>query len=96
MNKTTAKEHSRIDYELNGDHGTWPQIIAAGSLQRIADAVEKIAEPHREAIDRAALYERRYKESRDTVYCIRRRLAAQKGQCTKLRNQIARLYKEAK
>ena len=82
---------SKSDGEM-WDHNT----LQTGAILRIADAVEKMAKPHREAIDRAARYERWYTDSRATNYRLRHSLAAQKGQCTKLRKEIARLKGEAK
>lgn len=60
--------------------------INAGSLQRIADATEKMAQRHTELIRERDDYERWYKAAVAREQQLERRLAAAKGQITKLRN----------
>ena len=60
--------------------------INAGSLQRIADATEKMAQRHTDLLRERDDYERRYKAAVAREQQLERRLAAAKGQITKLRN----------
>lgn len=60
--------------------------INAGSLQRIADATELMARRHTELIRERDNYERYYREAQQRNQQLERRLAAAKGQITKLRN----------
>ncbi len=63
--------------------------INAGSLQRIADATEKMAQRHTELIRDRDMFERRMKSEQACSETLRRRLNAAKGQITKLRKQLA-------
>jgi len=63
--------------------------IKVGSLLRIADAAEKMAQRHTELMRDRDMYERWYKEGSAEVKLLRRQLSAAKGQITKLKRQIA-------
>ncbi len=63
--------------------------INTGSLQRIADACEKMAIRHTELIDRADKYERFYKRVVAQLDASERRNAALRGVITKLRRRAA-------
>lgn len=60
--------------------------INAGSLQRIADATETMAQRHTDLLRERDDYERWYKAAVAREQQLERRLAAAKGQITKLRN----------
>lgn len=62
------------------------EYINAGSLQRIADATEKMAQRYTDLIRDRDNYERYYREAVKRERQLERRLAAAKGQITKLRN----------
>lgn len=61
------------------------ESINAGSLQRIADATERMAKRHTELISERDDYERRYKAATAREQRLERQLAASRGQITKLR-----------
>ncbi|MBC7948976.1 MAG: hypothetical protein H7Y42_13915 [Chitinophagaceae bacterium] len=59
--------------------------INSGSLQRIADSLEKIALNHKRLQDDLAWTERRLKEERESGHRLRRSNAAFKGHITRLK-----------
>ena len=59
--------------------------INAGSFQRMADAIEKVAAPHREALDSARRFEEYWRRAQEEVARLRRSAAALRGQITKLK-----------
>ena len=61
------------------------ESINAGSLQRIADATERMTQRHTELIRERDDYERRYKAAIAREQQLERQLAASRGQITKLR-----------
>lgn len=61
------------------------ESINAGSLQRIADATERMAQRHTELIRERDDYEHRYKAAIAREQRLERQLAASRGQITKLR-----------
>jgi hypothetical protein len=63
--------------------------INAGSLQRIADAAEKMAQRHTELIRDRDNYERYYRSECASHNMTRLQLRASKGVITKLRKQLA-------
>ena len=67
----------------NGDRTL--ESINAGSLQRIADACEKMALRYTELIMQRDMYLRWYNKESDRVLTLKRQLAAAKGQITKLK-----------
>lgn len=64
--------------------------INAGSLQRIADATEKMAQRHTDLIREREWYERAYKDSVRNQEAVKRQLSAAKGQITKLRKAASK------
>lgn len=80
---TTLRDLSRKTWT---PRNTDLESINAGSLQRIADATEKMAQRHTDLIRVRDWYERAYKEAIAREDALKRRLAAAKGQITKLRN----------
>lgn len=60
--------------------------INAGSMQRIADATEKMAQRHTDLMRDRDWYERAFKEAARDREALKRQLSAAKGQITKLRN----------
>jgi len=64
------------------------EAINTGSLQRIADATEKMALRHTELIGQRDSFERRLKAEQSYVETLRYQLRAAKGQITKLKNKL--------
>lgn len=79
---TTFREASRGNFTS----ARTVEHINAGSLQRIADATEKMAQRYTDLIRDRDNYERYYREAVKRERQLERRLAAAKGQITKLRN----------
>jgi hypothetical protein len=79
----TLRDKSKKNW---ADHSNTLDAINAGSLQRIADAAEKMAQRHTDLIRERDDYERRYRAAVVREQRLERRLAAAKGQITKLRN----------
>lgn len=67
--------------------------INAGSLQRIADSLEKhlplMVTRYEEVIHSRDYYERRFKDEQTRVYSRDRQIAALRGQITKLKKRLA-------
>lgn len=80
---TTLREASRKDWTGKDTL----QDINAGSLQRIADAAEKMALRYAELIEQRDRYKSMYVERGEAIARLERRLVAAKGQITKLRKQ---------
>lgn len=83
---TTLRQASRAEYarrdetgHINGDE------LRNGSLQRIADAVEKMAVRHTELIDQRDRYERMYTNERSRREAAQRHAAALRGVITRLK-----------
>uniref|UniRef100_UPI0039EDFC98 hypothetical protein n=1 Tax=Bordetella sputigena TaxID=1416810 RepID=UPI0039EDFC98 len=69
--------------------GNTLQAINAGSLQRIADATERMAQRHTELIRERDNYQRWYQQEEQAHARTSRRLRAARGTVTKLRKQLA-------
>lgn len=80
---TTLRDQSKKTWTA-GDHTL--ESINAGSLQRIADATEKMAQRHTDLMRERDDFERRYKAAVAREFALERQLSAAKGQITKLRN----------
>lgn len=78
---STLREHSKKDW--TGDPTL--QGINAGSLQRIADATEVMAQRYNELIADRDRYKRWHAEEKWLRQSMERRLSAAKGQITKLK-----------
>ena len=74
-------------------HGVPPRHdeINCGSLQRIADATEAMAESWTQLRNRADYYERRSRENYEIADRLRRQRAALRGVITKLKRERAAL-----
>ena len=76
----TYRQTSRADWCSSGIEG-----INAGSLQRIADAAEKMAQSYVALIEERERYKRWYENQRDLVQIERRSNSALRGVITKLK-----------
>jgi len=63
--------------------------INAGSLQRIADATQKMAANYIELQEELERYKRRYQQKCDILKVYERQISAYKGQITKLKRRYA-------
>ena len=77
LRETSKREWTPVDNSL--------EAINAGSLQRIADATEKMAQRHTELIDRANRLQRDYDRVCERNARQERRIAALRGVITKMR-----------
>lgn len=66
-------------------NGTTRDAVNAGSLQRIADAVELMAKRHQELMADLDRYKRWYEDCQTRLRRAERRIAALKGATTRLR-----------
>lgn len=83
---TTLRQASRKEYVLRSEPGKiWQDEIRNGTLQRIADAVEKMALRHTELIDQRDRYERMYTYERTRRETAERQIAALRGVITKMK-----------
>jgi hypothetical protein len=76
---------SKENWSSNSDGLTIEQINA-GSLQRIADASEKMAMNHDQLIRSRDYYKRAYESSMASVKSLERSNASLRGQITKMKN----------
>ena len=83
----TAVEHSRTEYDLSA-HGTWPEIIAAGSLQRIATATEAMAKRQTGLMAEHDRYKRWYGAERERADGLERSNSALRGHITRLKRRV--------
>lgn len=65
------------------------EAINCGSMLRIADAMEKMAQRHTELMEQRDRYERWWKESDRMAKRLARSLSATKGQVTKLKRKVS-------
>ena len=72
------------------------EAISAGSLQRIADAVEVVAKNYNALRDERDRYERWYKEERERTARLHLRIRALRGVITKLKQSARRGRKEGR
>lgn len=83
------KEGSRLD--LNPPGGDKPSYthedIITGSIQRIADATEKMAQNYIQMQNDRDLYLRWYREKSDANAMLNRRICALRGVITKLKKR---------
>lgn len=83
----TMRAISRKDF--TSAQGNTLEAMNAGSLQRIADATEKMALRHTELIRDRDMYERWYSDEVTRRKSLERQLSAAKGQITKLKRKLA-------
>jgi len=76
----TCRQTSRADWRSSGIEG-----INAGSLQRIADATEKMAQSYVALIEERDLYKSRYENKGKQVSRLERSNSALRGVITKLK-----------
>lgn len=82
----SLRDKSRLNW-LNESNSN--ENIQLGCMLRIADATEAMAKRHTELIDERDRYKRWYEQSNRERLLFERRVAALKGQITKLRNRLA-------
>jgi len=87
------REKSRgVQWGTDSEGTTLPIAdINAGSLLRIADAAEKMAENHAQLIEERDKYYRWYKEGRDRAIHARNVAAGLRSAITRLQRKVARL-----
>ncbi len=79
----TLKEESKRDH--SSTIGNTFDALNCGSLQRLADASEKMAHSYSSLIEERNLFERYYKEERERNRRLRLSNAALRGAITKLK-----------
>ena len=79
------RNYSRQDWHNAFAGNPSCEQISTGSLQRIADATEKMAQRHTELIDRANRLQRDYDRACERNARQERRIAALRGVITKMR-----------
>jgi len=82
------REESHKNFGVDGT-GLNDKQIQLGALLRIADAAEKMALRHTELITQRDNFERWYKSEAAARRLLERRLAAAKGQLTKMKKALA-------
>jgi hypothetical protein len=82
----TIREKAKLDYNIGSSNGTptW-QELEAGTLQRIADSLEKMEKPYLKLLADTEYLSRRYKEERSEVARMARRISALQGVITKMK-----------
>ncbi|KDC22999.1 hypothetical protein AZ20_4231 [Bordetella bronchiseptica E014] len=85
---TSLIEQSRKRWVTQGDAASLEQINA-GSLQRIADATEKMAQRHTELMRERDGYKDLYERSAASVDQLRHSNRSLRGHITKLRQRLA-------
>ena len=90
MTYKSYRAESREEYGQNQEHNLSIDQLNAGSLLRIADAIEKMVQRHTDLIAERDQFERLYIESRSEAESAKRSNAALRGQITKLRNRGGR------
>lgn len=84
------RDKSKSNFRLRGELPTHEEIVT-GCMQRIADAME-LSCKDREKLERDFKYMRDSRDSeRSSNDVLRKRLAAAKGQITKLKKKVAQL-----
>jgi len=86
--RTNLRELSRREYQLLDNLVLNPELVQLGALQRIADGMDLIAKRYAETLEQLQNYKQWYAEERDSNIKLRREISQQKGQITKLRNQL--------
>lgn len=89
-NTKTNREISLANYTPN--NVTW-EMVNVGSLQRIADATEKMAQRHTDLMRDLDSNKRWYEQERHEHAATIRQLRAARGVITKLRKQLAEARK---
>jgi uncharacterized protein YukE len=84
------REASRQEWITSKD-GPTRQEIDTGSLQRIADATEKMAENWDRLVQQRDTYKRMADEERECARRLDRRVNALRGVVTRMRNEAARV-----
>lgn len=82
------REASRNNWRLNGEHATVEEINA-GSLQRIADAVEKMTKRWDDLVRDRDAYKAMHEREQNTRRRIERRVIALRGHITRLKRRGA-------
>ncbi|WP_033839541.1 hypothetical protein [Bordetella bronchiseptica] len=85
---TSLIDQSRKNWFIQGDSATLEQINT-GSLQRIADATENMAQRHIELIRERDMYKSMYERSATTIKQLVSSNSSLRGHITKLRQRLA-------
>lgn len=80
----SLRDASRKEYLLRGESAHTDEL-RTGALQRIADAVEKMAQRHTELIDERDMYKRWYDRESERRARAERRIAALQGVITRMK-----------
>lgn len=80
----SLRDASRKEYLLRGESAHTDEL-RTGALQRIADAVEKMAQRHTELIAERDRFERYYRSEIDLRYAAERRCSALQGVITRMK-----------
>jgi hypothetical protein len=88
MSFKTYREESKINYGSVKEKSTLEEINT-GSLQRIADATEKMASNYQKMENDLAMYKRWYEERGKTVDKLNYTIRTLKGVITKLKKRKA-------
>lgn len=86
MTKQTLREASRTEFSTRNEMVNSDEITN-GALQRIADAVEKMAQRHTELIDQRDRFERLYRLELDRREHAERRIVALRGVISKMKKE---------
>lgn len=82
------REASSRDWKTGSESGATFEEINSGSLQRIADATEKMAKRYDDLIYDRDLYMKMYKDKRGESESLFRSNAALRGVITKLKKKL--------
>jgi len=83
MDKQSFRKVSKLDF-LTNPSSTDTKEVQIGCLQRIADAVEKMAETYPQLIKDRDYYRDRYAANQKEIGTLRRQIISLKGVITKL------------
>ncbi len=86
---TNLRDNSRLTYEPPLS-GMSLEAISTGCLQRIADAMEVIAQDYRTLLRERDYYKRELEAARERLKTQKRQIAAYKGQLRKIKKGKAK------
>ena len=84
MRSRSYRDLSRIDWVTDAKSH---EQIQLGAILRIADAVEKMAQSYSQLIHEREYYERRFRQSQESVQRLSRSNAALRGHIKRMHNQ---------
>ena len=86
MDKQSFRKVSKLDF-LTNPESTNTEEVQTGSFQRIADALEKIAESYPQLIKDREFYREQHRISQNEISTFRRQVISLKGVITKLKKK---------